>query len=297
MQSEENKNNNLKKLRKDKGLSIESVSGSLKLTTDVIRKLEASEFESLGAYTYVRGYLSHYAKLLGVEAQQFIDLIPKSSKEIPLINTNSNNNKSFKLKKHSKNFINYAVGTFVVVAISFSGYYLLKNYTKNTNNIEIVEKDTLEIRPKEQNIPITDNRESTAEDQAFHYSSIIPTENSPTGKVTDDRIEIPVKNNSLNENGNLDSDLNEKDEGIPQYSYNIIIEAEETSWVKVEHEDGNKLHNDLLKPGTISLNSDKPVHFRIGNEKKVKVTINGEQINLSEFSRKDIADFNWPIES
>ena len=85
-------------------------------------------------------------------------------------------------------------------------------------------------------------------------------------------------------------------EKLAKLSYEIIIQTDETSWVKVEEQGGKKLHNDLLKPGAITLQSDKPLHFRIGNEDNVSVKINGKEIDLSKYSRKNIADFNWPIE-
>ncbi|MFK8011633.1 MAG: helix-turn-helix domain-containing protein [Marinicellaceae bacterium] len=300
MQSEEN--NNLKGLRKDKGLSIESVASTLKLTPDVIRKLEDSQFEELGAFTYVRGYLNNYANLLGVEAQEYIDLIPHSKIEVPLINTSSNNTKSIKLKRHSKNIMNYAIGTFMVVAVCFSGYYLLKNYANpNTDNIEIVKSDDLEIRPESQTSLSNTANTSDENDSAFHYSSLIPTDESSNQKLVENEIALPVFNENLSDEVVIESEKESGSEDLTDQervmNYNIVIGATETSWVKVEDSDGVKLHNDLLKPGSISISSDKPVHFRIGNEKNVKVTINGESINLSEFSKKDIADFNWPQES
>lgn len=297
MQSHENNNNNLKGLREDKGLSIESVASSLKLTTEVIKKLEESDFDNLGAYTYVRGYLNHYARLLGVDAQSYIDLIPKSKLEVPLVNTSSNNSKSIKLKRHSKNFFNYAIGTFIVIAVSFSGYYLLKNYsTLNNKNIEIVKSNSLDILPKSETSIATNQVSEDGSDESFHYSSIIPTDTSSDKQLESDEIQLPEQNKNSTETLpkiKLTTTNNEE----PMALYNIIIDAKETSWIKVENLDGNKLHNDLLNPGSISLNSDKPIHFRIGNEKNVKVTINGEVIDLSTYSSKDIADFNWPTES
>jgi len=293
MQSDEF-NNNLKELREDKGLSIESVSSTLKLTTEVIKKLENSEFKSLGAYTYIRGYLNHYADLLGVDAQQYIDLIPKSEFEVPLVNTKSNNTNRIKFKRQSKNLFNYAIGTFIVVAVSFSGYYLLKNYAGfKSNTTEIVKSNDLEILPQDQNLENLDKPEEAQEN--YHYSSLIPIDDISKNATSEDEILIPPQDNDDSEDI-IENSVIETNDSLSEMAYNIIIEASETSWVKVEHLDGNKLHNDLLQPGSISLESNQPIHFRIGNEKNVNITINGESIDLSNFSSKDIADFNWPLE-
>ena len=289
MQSDDNKHNNLKKLRKDKGLSIADVGRSLKLTTEVIQKLEHSDFKNFGAFTYIRGYINHYSSLLGVDPERYIELIPKSEIEVPLVNTSSTTTKGIKLKRQSKNIISYVIGTFLVVGISFSGWYLLSNYTNN-KNIEIVKSNNLEILPKNENTGNAVINDVT--EDAFHYSSLIPTKDESISESLDDNeIVIPPQNTILVSETSL------KDNQTDVMAYKIIIEASETSWVKVEHLDGSKLHNDLLKPGSITIDANQAVHFRIGNEKNVKLSINGEEIDLSKYSNQDIADFNWPIES
>ncbi|VAW42160.1 hypothetical protein MNBD_GAMMA01-382 [hydrothermal vent metagenome] len=290
MQSENNNKNDLRIIRKEKGLSLADVAGRLNLTPDVIRKLEHSEFGTLGAYTYVRGYINHYAELLEVDAKKYIQLIPKAEIEVALINTNTHLSKGIKLKRHSKNMASYAIGTFIVIAVSFSGWYLLKNYSSiGRSNIEIVKTNDLEITPQRniENISSDTGKNTDAGsndmEKSFHYSSLIP----PNVENIANEIAIPSQQ----------PEIAPEIETAIKLTYSIKIEATETSWVKVEHLDGTKLHNDLLSSGMIQLESDQPVHFRIGNEKKVTVTINDEVIDLSKFSKQDIADFNWPIDS
>lgn len=301
MNSENNKDsiedktiNELRDIRKSKGISIEEVADKLKLSCDVIRKLESNQFKGLGAYPYVRGYLLNYTKLLGVESEEFIKLIPKSDIEVALVNTSASYTKGIKLRRQSKNFASYALGTFIVLAVSFSGWYLLKNYTGivKSNNTEIVENSNLEIAPKQELSFANDESNVTPGEQTeiYHYSSLIPTdENRQIDE--DSSLDIPqqilpVEDVLVDESPVIDS------------VYNVTIETTETSWVKVEKLDkSQKYHNDLLQPGMITIESNEPVHFRIGNEKKVKVTINGVSIDLSQFSSKNIADFNWPVDS
>jgi cytoskeleton protein RodZ len=302
-------NNNLKKIRTDKGLSVQEVANKLKLTTDVINKLESSEFENLGAYTYIRGYINHYTSLLGVDAQQYLDLVDKSKHDVPLVNTGSNLTKGIKLRRQSKSFANYVLGTFVVILVSFSGWYLLKNYTgfaKNkSKNIELVmDQNDLAIKPQNEtsveNDSIITNENSLNQEgdkETYHYSSLIPaTDLDNQEKNTEDKDEIAIPNQTTQDVSN-ETVNEEKALDASNYKYQISIEALETSWVKVEHEDGSKLHNDLLQPGLVSFQSNDPVHFRIGNGDKVKVTINGEEVDLSKYSRKNIADFTWPVDS
>lgn len=298
MSSNENNNNNLKTLRIDKGLSIEEIAEELKLSTDVIKKLESGQFSELGAFPYVRGYLNNYTKLLGVDAQPYIDMVPKSEINIPSVNTSHSMAKGIKLKRRSKSVMNYVLGTSILIAVSVSGWFVLKNYMKSsrpTQSIEIVETDSLEITPQK-NSGLADEAKSE-EDGNYHYSSLIPSLDK--SNADDDSTETQNQSIQANSDNGMNLEIPQKVEQevqkIPPSKYTISITAAQTSWVKVENFDGNKLHNDLLKPGTIVLESEQPVHFRIGNTKNVKIEINGEALKLSDFSKKNIADFNWPI--
>lgn len=296
--------NDLKIIREDKGLSLSDVATKLKLTSDVISKLENSEFKTLGAYTYIRGYLLHYTELLGVNPEKYIELIPKSDFDTPLINTSSSVTKGLKLRRQSKNMASYVLGTSIVLIISFSGWFLLKNNIFQPKNqqssFEIATENSLEITPQSA-ININDATDNSKNDtESFHYSSLIPTNENTSDlnkKVTSVQNPIDVSANEIS------IPLQETEASITQEIdtinnvYSIQVKAEETSWVKIEHLDGNKIHNDLFQPGQMQFSSDKPIHFRIGNRSKVEVMINGESIDLSQYSRKNIADFKWPMDS
>lgn len=306
MQSDNENINDLRALREEKKLTVSDVAGKLKLTSMVIERLEEGKFSELGAYTYVRGYLLHYADLLGVDAEKYISMIPKNDKELPLVNTHSNTSQKIKFKRQSKNVANYAVGTFIFLAICFSGWYLLKNYPGSENKLQdTVNTDSLEITPKS-NSEESQNSGDTVnkQDDSYHYSSLIPAQdmNSANDKesqtVSDNEILIPQKEAANEDADKLISETTEQDsQPVEDYMYQIQISTTETSWVKVENMDGTKLHNDLLKPGFVSLQSNEKVHFRIGNKDNVTVVINGEEIDLTKYSRKNIADFNWPLDS
>ncbi|MCF6288210.1 MAG: DUF4115 domain-containing protein [Proteobacteria bacterium] len=301
--------NDFRTIREDKGMSVEEVAGRLKLTYDTILKLEESRFSEMGAYIYVQGYIKHYSELLGVDSEKYLALVSRSQMQVPLVNTKANNSKGMKFRRHSKSLASYSLGTFIVVAISFSGWFLLKNYQgiskNNSDDFNIVESNSIEIAPQ-QNISLDEtNAIQPVVEEQFHLSSMIPvaTTSSDLQNSTTAPIKISDSLNVIQTDGDADTVLpDEQDttvvsEAIVDLAYEIIISTEQTSWVKVEKLDGSKLHNDMLQPGSIVLKSDKPVHFRIGNQDNVKVVINGVEIKLAQYSRQNIADFKWPLDS
>lgn len=63
----------LRAARSERGLSIDEVAQSLKLSPRIITALEEDAYDRLPSPTYVRGYLRSYALLLGIPPQQLID--------------------------------------------------------------------------------------------------------------------------------------------------------------------------------------------------------------------------------
>ncbi len=57
----------LRKLRKDKGVSVEEVSGATKISIKNIRAIEQSSFDQLPADTFVRGQVTLYGNYLGID--------------------------------------------------------------------------------------------------------------------------------------------------------------------------------------------------------------------------------------
>lgn len=61
----------LAKTREEKGLSLASASMQTKLSSDIIEKLESNRFQEIGAPVFARGYLSIYARFLGLNQSAF----------------------------------------------------------------------------------------------------------------------------------------------------------------------------------------------------------------------------------
>ena len=63
----------LRKAREEKGLTIDEMSAISNLTKQVIRGIEADDYEQLAGLSFVRGYLKLYSKKLGVDEVEILD--------------------------------------------------------------------------------------------------------------------------------------------------------------------------------------------------------------------------------
>ena len=67
----------LQKAREEKGLTIDEMSAISNLTKQVIRGIEADDYTQLAGLSFVRGYLKLYAKKLGVDEVEILDLFDR----------------------------------------------------------------------------------------------------------------------------------------------------------------------------------------------------------------------------
>ena len=74
----------LARARQDKDWSIQQVADQLKLSTKQIVALEGDKFEELPKMVIVRGFVRTYAKLLKIDADPLIALLPKSLEDTQL---------------------------------------------------------------------------------------------------------------------------------------------------------------------------------------------------------------------
>ena len=73
----------LRLVRESKGISLDYVSDTLKISKRYLEALEEDSFNVLPAPIYVRGFLGNYAKFLGLDPQTILDqynrlMLPKN---------------------------------------------------------------------------------------------------------------------------------------------------------------------------------------------------------------------------
>ena len=63
----------LMRLRESKGISLEQIAQRTKISMTHLRAIEANQYDKLPARVYVRGFVSQYAKFLGIPADRVCD--------------------------------------------------------------------------------------------------------------------------------------------------------------------------------------------------------------------------------
>lgn len=115
--------NYLRQAREAKGISIEQVASSTKINVKLLHALESDSYDKLPAKPFVRGFISSYAKFLGIEPRevvsrfdQFLDskTQDKATKanELPHIFVDKDSQRD-----SSKTWLTLVMGVFIVLGI------------------------------------------------------------------------------------------------------------------------------------------------------------------------------------
>lgn len=73
------------------------------------------------------------------------------------------------------------------------------------------------------------------------------------------------------------------------------ISVSADSWVEISDAAGRKLEMDLLRGGSEKYyHGTPPFRILLGRASAVRLTIDGEPVDLSALSREDVAQFSWP---
>lgn len=129
--------------RAAKGLSIAQVVTDTKLSYRVVEQLEDSQFSEIGTPVYVRGYLSGYAKYLGLDAANIIQLYdtqyPAEAVNIkPAIGSGMSRKK---VKRHSKT-LSMIVALAVFAGLAY-GYSQIEPFVLPTTNALTTSDDSV----------------------------------------------------------------------------------------------------------------------------------------------------------
>ncbi len=313
--------NELKKHREQQKHTVQSVADGMKVGKNFVHYIESGEFEKLGAPTFVRGHVTNYCKVLGLEPGAILAQIPGDVLQHQQLKTSDAMGSSplSHVRRQSNHFGRYAIGTALLGMLCMSFYFIWDKWSPTRDN------------RANQSITISQEEMDSDGEKKITYSSLIPQVSGPnyndgssSDLSVDQTAEDALKNNdgetlqdglsedtTSNENDGTTTDTPEEDQqsnlsatnndrksdlNTASSAYSIVMQFEEQAWVSIKTLDGDYIVQDLMGPGLREFQVTEPVHFRIGNAQKMQLSINDDSIELAPLTNKDIADFKWPLE-
>ncbi len=299
-------------LRAEKNISLETVAEKIKVSQDFIKYIESGQFEKLGAPTFLRGHITNYCKTLGINPKLVLSQVPQELLQHQRLQTSDAVGASplARVRRQSNHLGRYVFGTALLAMLGLSFYFVWDKWSTSNTDQRLSELSRLQAN---------ETQVGNDGDKKITYSSLLPQVNTvaqPDTAAPDETVDpateavdtLPVATEP--EEGAEPVDDTDPfqtvhaettaapitaDTAAKSAAFLIKMDLEEEAWVSIKTLDGDKVVHDLIGPGLREYRSDQPMHFRIGNAKKMRLSINDDEVDLNQLTKKDVADFEWPL--
>jgi cytoskeleton protein RodZ len=275
----------LRAAREAQGLSLDDVARASHVPSAVLADIEAGRTERLGAPIYLRGYLRTYARAVGVPEVLVQGAVGAEMAPPPLVATHAPSRSRYLANRYMP-LVAYALLT-VMVLVPF---VITVRQGTSVRPVEVaqdlfpLDEVNGQITIPELRLPSTPDVGPPTPDAATAQAQAAPT--ALTGEVTMAAAE-PAPERPMMASM---APLLEPDALAPAGVQRVRLELQQDSWVEFTGADGARIEYALLRAGTErEYRVAGRAELRIGNTRGAQVEIDGAAIDLTPFTRANVA--------
>lgn len=265
----------LKRRRLERKLSLSGVARAIGLDEKLLGEIEEERAIHI-AQIYRNGYIRSYARHLGISEDEIQTLLlPPKQEQPPVRNIFSdppNRNPAEKWLRATS----YVLASLLIGTLAWQFTQEAVRLSQSGSGLQSTEA------------VISEPAANAMPGQSEQYGETIKASiaplgvlhgNSPAGIDTAEQAWAAVSQAAL-----------------PEGESRLQVSVSADSWVEITDADGQELEMDLLRGG-----SDKSYHgkppFRIlfGRASAVRLSIDGEPVDLTSYKRDDVAQLTWPL--
>lgn len=279
----------LREAREAKKISISDAAAQLRVTRSAIVHLEEQDWDKLHGRTYARGYFLSYTKFLGLPQDEmlagfnieFTETDKRSPSVAPIQ----------QIKPAKSTFPWLPLILLITVAVLTWFAYQQWQATKLVQNNEPAEQTLLEPLNETANennadpVPITESNEISLEEQP-----LIPNE-TDTSEPTLDTADTALNESFETETSPPVEDA-ESATAEATTEKNLIIGINADCWVEVRDASQQVLISRVVRAGnTVELTGTLPLQVSLGQANAASVRFDGDIIDITEYTRGNVARF------
>ena len=260
----------LKERREDQGLSLEKVSEWIKISVSTLQAIEEAHADQLPVYTYLRGFILAYAKVLGMDEQEIgkelKNLLPQGE-EIYLPGVASSSSEAENLIEKDLRLmpVILAISILFILGSILVFTNIIRSYNKESIDVEksIVEQETLK-----------DTEEVFEERNEQDHSTISTKEGQQEGQPNEESIEdIGNKNKKSGDKGQNPSEK-------ADYSLEIVVKALGEVQVSYKEDKGKKKGISLKEDQFKVLKGRENIFIGTDNSDLIYIFHNGKNLGV-----------------
>jgi len=284
----------LKAAREAKGLTHNDVAQRLRLPLRLIGRLERDDYTGMEEGVYLRGYLSSYARLVGVPTVAAETIASQHTHAAPLVATGKVSRSRYLFDRYSVSATYLILTALIVVpAVWLATHGGLEQNLARTTPLD---------SPAAIQIPVQTSIDSAAADTSTADTAANDAVATPPDTTTTSiaAIEPPKQEQPVVASMAPFGTQSAAPAAAPtpeapaahvgSGAHSMSLKLREASWVEILAADGSKLEYGTLPAGVErSYSSDKPLSVRLGNAEGAEVTVDGKAIDLSPFRHANVA--------
>ena len=269
----------LKTHRENANISLAKIASLLKLTESQVEHIENDEYHLLGAKTFVKGYIKNYCRTLNIDSTAILTMLPAYSTSDKPVDMQSFSRRTEKEAHDSRLMtVSYLILAIVIGSSAVWWWQNAMPIDEQTNTINA------------NNSLISEQQESTkllaeAADEA-QSNEIEPAPQANSSVFNEQQtIQAAPVNNAQSQSEPTSSDLS-----------TIIMMFNDESWVEIHDANDEKIAFGVKKAGyEMTLTGVAPFSVVLGKHDVVRITLNGEPVDISTFPKNRLAKFKLPL--
>lgn len=264
----------LKKRRLERKLSLADAARAVILDEKLLGEIEQDNAERI-APIYRKGYIQTYARFLGVPENEIPGLLAKFDIREPNLQSifaePPKRNSAEKWLRASS----YVLASLLVGTLAWQFTHEAVRLSQNGSRLQSKPVDT--AQPEALVSPV----------QQQQFSGPVNASIAPLG--------------ALHARGAKGMDTGEQawaalaKPALPDGESRLQIVVSADSWVEITDSSGQELEMDLLRGGSEkSYHGQPPFRILLGRASAVRMSVDGEPLDLTSFTRDDVAQLSWP---
>jgi cytoskeleton protein RodZ len=275
--------------RDARGWSAADVAAKLRLPLHIVRSIETEQYERIGQGVYLRGYLTNYARLVGVPTVAAETVVRKHAVAPPELVASGR-------ISHSRYLFDRYSGSALYLVLTGVFFIPLVMFAMNMGGNVGARLTPLDVPAQ------TTDADASARSAlgAAADSAAMPANgaNSPASSSPAAADAPRSDNNSplmasfaLVPNQPVAEPAHQTAAASAQ-SGQLRLSLNEASWVEIVDADGKRLEYATLPAGSVrNYASDKPLTVLLGNTNGARLEVNGQAQDITPFNRGNVARF------
>lgn len=282
----------LRDAREAKGLERAEIAQRLKLPLRLIGRIEEDDYSGMDQGVYLRGYLSSYARMVGVPTIAAETIAAQHMHSAPLVATGKVSRSRYLFDRYSVSATYLILTALIVVpAVWLATHGGLEQNLARTTPLDSP-STTIAVPADAQSAAsdanatnpgaTADSSTSTSSDAAAIVAATEPPKQeqmpvvasmAPFGSQTPNATPAPAAETHA-QNG----------------AHSLTLKLSGASWVEIVATDGSKLEYGTLPAGSErSYSSNGALSIRLGNAEGAEVTVDGKPLDLAPFRHANVA--------